>query len=425
MNTATVKPDVGHALSSAPLSNEPPPADSHTPLAKDIKIIALVCLAHSSSHFSHLILPLMFPIFVKVFGLSFAALGFLMTVFFSISAVGQVLAGFVVDRFGARPVLLGSLFFLGLGCLVAAQATGYVDLLVCAVLMGVGNASFHPADYTIFNQRVSPKRLGYAYSAHGLTGNLGWAVTPVFMVSLTQLWSWQVAFVGSAVLIFAILVVLLLNQRDITTEVAVHTQAAPNVPALTILKLPILWWCFGFFLFSTVMLSVVQNFGVTILQQLFDVSTQSATTTLTAYMICAAGGMFTGGFVASRWPNRSERVVATCMSLGAALVVLCATGWLGALGSMVVLSVTGFALGIGGPSRDLMIRRVTPKGATGRVYGLVYSGFDAGFALAPAVFGFFMDHAWFASTLVGGAVTLIISMLLALKVSREEPIQLH
>ena len=366
----------------------------------------------------------MFPVFVKVFGLSYAALGFLMTVFFSISAVGQVLAGFVVDRFGARPVLLSSLFFLGLGCLVAAQASAYADLLVCAAFLGLGNASFHPADYTIFNQRVSPKRLGYAYSAHGLTGNLGWAVAPVFMVGLTQLWGWQAAFLGSGALMFGIFLLLLLNQSDIHTQVSVHTKESPKVPALTILKLPILWWCFGFFLFSTVMLSVVQNFGVTIMQQLFEVSTQSATTTLSAYMICAAGGMFTGGFVASKWPNHSERVVAICMSAGALLVVLCASAILGGLGSMVVLAVTGFALGIGGPSRDLMIRRVTPKGATGRVYGLVYSGFDVGFALAPAVFGFFIDHAWFAGTLVGGAVTLIISVLLALRVSQDEPTEM-
>ena len=423
MNTATVNPQAQAHSSATDLPHEGG-TTPRAPVVKDIKIIALVCLAHSSSHFSHLILPLMFPVFVKVFGLSYAALCLLMTLFFGISAAGQVLAGFVVDRFGARPVLLGSVFFLGLGCVIAAFATGYIDLLVCAACLGVGNASFHPADYTIFNQRVTPARLGYAYSAHGLTGNLGWAVAPVFMASLNGLWNWQAAFMGAAILIFAILLLLLFNQEDITTEVVVHTQEAPKTSALTILRLPILWWCFGFFLFSTVMLSVVQNFGMTIMQQLFEVSTQLATTTLTAYMLCAAAGMFTGGFVATRWPNRSERVVATCMSSGALLVVLCASTVLGGWGSMVVLAFTGFALGIGGPSRDLMIRRVTPKGATGRVYGLVYSGFDAGFALAPAVFGFFMDHGWFAGTLVAGAFTLIISVLLALRVSRLEPMQL-
>jgi MFS transporter, FSR family, fosmidomycin resistance protein len=380
-------------------------------------------LAHSTSHFSHLILPLMFPVFVKVFGLSYAALGLLMTVYFSLSAVGQVLAGFVVDRFGARPVLIGSVFLLGSGCVIAALSTGYLGLLACAICLGLGNASFHPADYTIFNQRVSPARLGYAYSAHGLTGNLGWAVAPVFMAGLNGLWNWQVAFMGAASMIFSILLLLLLNPKDITTEVVVHSVEAPKTSALTILKLPILWWCFGFFLFSTIMLSVVQNFGMTIMRELFAVGTQSATTTLTAYMLCAALGMFTGGFVATRWPTKSERVVASCMCTGALLVALSASTLLGSLGSLAVLALTGFALGIGGPSRDLMIRRVTPKGATGRVYGLVYSGFDAGFALAPAVFGLFIDRGWYAGTLVGGATTLLISVLLALRVSRLKPMQ--
>ncbi len=80
----------------------------------------------------------------------------------------------------------------------------------------------------------------------------------------------------------------------------------------------------------------------------------------------------------------SDRVVAVSMSAGAVLLLLCATGWLGGTGTMVALAVTGFAVGIGGPSRDMMIKKATPKGATGRVYGTVYSGLDVGFARVAA-----------------------------------------
>ena len=150
-------------------------------LRQDAAVIGLVGLAHASSHFSHLLLPLMFPVFMKVFSLTYSELGLLMSIFFVVSGIGQALAGFLVDRLGARPVLFCALTLLAAGCLWAARAQGYTDLMVVAVFLGLGNCSFHPVDFTILNQRVSVPRLGYAFSAHGLTGNLGWAVAPVFM----------------------------------------------------------------------------------------------------------------------------------------------------------------------------------------------------------------------------------------------------
>jgi predicted MFS family arabinose efflux permease len=127
--------------------------------------------------------------------------------------------------------------------------------------------------------------------------------------------------------------------------------------------------------------------------------------------------MFVGGFVAARTEN-SDRVVALAMAAGALLLALCGTGWLGATPTMVVLAATGFAVGIGGPSRDMMIKRATPQGATGRVYGLVYSGLDIGFALSPIVFGALMDQGLYGATLLGAAAVLMLSVVAALGVGR-------
>lgn len=145
------------------------------------------------------------------------------------------------------------------------------------------------------------------------------------------------------------------------------------------------------------------------------VSFEAATLTLTAYMLCGAVGMFVGGFIAAQAVN-SDRVVAIAMTAGALLLALCATGVLGATGTMVVLAATGFAVGIGGPSRDMMIKKATPKGATGRVYGMVYSGLDVGFAISPVLFGTFMDRGWYGATLLGAAVVLLLSVGAALGV---------
>ena len=394
------------------------PASSLQPWQKDATVIGLVGLAHASSHFAHLLLPLMFPVFMKTFDLSYSELGFLMTVFFVVSGIGQACSGFVVDRFGARPVLFVALSLLAIGSFAVSLAESYPMLMVGAALLGLGNCTFHPVDFTILNQKVSAPRLGYAFSAHGLTGNLGWALAPVFMVGISAAYDWRTAYVSAAALYVAILLLLLWQRASLHAEVATHSDEAGTPSSLAFLKIPVVWWCFAFFFLSTMTLAVVQSFSVSILQAMYHVTFEAATFTLTAYMLCAAAGMFVGGFVAARWQRYTDRVVASCMLAGALFMAICGSGLLSADMTMFVLATTGLAIGVGGPSRDMMIKKATPKGATGRVYGMVYSGLDVGFAVSPLIFGVFMDHGWFGATLLGAAFVLFLSVWVALGVGR-------
>ncbi len=387
------------------------------PLQQDAAIIGLVGLAHAASHFGHLLLPPLFPVFMTEFGLSYSQLGLLMSTFFVVSGIGQASAGFVVDRVGARPMLFGALGLFVLACLLASKVTGYSGLMGVAAVAGLANATFHPVDFTILNQRVSTLRLGHAFSAHGLTGNLGWALAPVFFATLSVLYSWRTAYLVAAVLYLVIIAVLFVNRDKLSTQVAVHHPDTPAEHSMAFMKLPVVWWCFGFFLLSTMTLAVVQNFSVSILKAMHGIAFETATLTLTAYMLCGALGMFVGGFVAAT-SRHSDRVVAIAMSAAAVLLALCGTGLFGPTWSMVVLASTGFAVGIGGPSRDMMIKKATPKGATGRVYGLVYSGLDTGFAISPVVFGAFMDRGWYGPTLMGAAAVLLLSVVAALGVGQ-------
>jgi len=387
------------------------------PLQQDANIIALVGLAHASSHFAHLLLAPLFPVFMTEFGLSYSELGLLMTTFFVVSGLGQASAGFVVDRLGARPLLFVALGIFVLACSAASMVRGYAGLMGVAALAGLGNATFHPVDFTILNQRVSGPRLGHAFSVHGLTGYLGWAAAPVFLVSLSSFYSWRTAYLAAAVMYVGILVLLILQRDKLRTQVGVQQADTPAEHSMAFMKLPVVWWCFAFFLFSTMTLAVVQSFSVPILKAMHGVSFEAATLTLTAYMLCGAVGIFVGGFVAVRTKN-SDHVVAFSMAVAALLLALCGTGLFGASGTMVVLAGTGLAVGMGGPSRDMMIKNATPPGATGRVYGLVYSGLDTGFALSPIVFGVFMDRGWYGATLFGAASMLLLSVVAALGVGR-------
>jgi MFS transporter, FSR family, fosmidomycin resistance protein len=390
------------------------------PLAQDAKVMSLVGLAHASSHFGHMLLPPLFPVFMQEFSLTFAQVGLLMTVFFVVSGVGQALAGFVVDKLGARPVLFAALATFFSACLVASSAQGYGWLVAAAALAGLANSPFHPIDFSILNQRVSSARLGYAFSVHGLSGSLGWALTPILLVGLMGFIGWRNAYLVTSGVYALIFITLLMNRAHLETTVVKKVQAGAVDSSLDFLKLPVVWWCFAFFLLSTITLAVVQSYSASILKAMHGVSLQTATATLTAYMLCSALGILLGGFVSARMgAQRSDRVVAVCMSVGALCMMLAGTGWLGAIGSMSLLALTGLAVGIGGPSRDMLIKRATPKGATGRVYGTVYSGLDVGFAVAPLIFGLLMDKQLYSLTMITSAFALILAVFAALAVGRQ------
>ena len=111
-----------------------PGAPSAVPLRQDARTIALIGLAHGSSHFFHMLLPPLFPWLIGEFGFSYSELGLLVSVFFVISGVGQALSGFLVDRVGARPVMFFALSSFAAAGLAAGTAQGYTGLLLAAAL---------------------------------------------------------------------------------------------------------------------------------------------------------------------------------------------------------------------------------------------------------------------------------------------------
>lgn len=361
-------------------------------LRADARVIALVGLAHGTSHFYHLILAALFPWLKPAFGLSYAELGLLLTAFFVVSGVGQALAGFVVDKVGARSVLFFGMTMLGVSALVLSVAGSYAALMGGALLAGVGNSIFHPADYTLLNQRVSRARLAHGFSVHGISGNIGWAAAPLFMTTVAAFSSWRMALACAAILPFAVLAILVLSRARLAPERKPAVAAAPvtGEGTLSFLRLRAVWMCFAFFFLTAVALGGIQAFASIGLMQLYGISRELATGSYTAYMLASAGGMLLGGFIGAGRQDH-DRTVAIAFAVAAALALLLGVavvpGWL----ALPLMALVGFFSGIAGPSRDLMIRAAAPKNATGRVYGIVYSGLDAGLSVGPALFGLVMD----------------------------------
>lgn len=401
-------------------------------LRRDARTIGLVGLVHGTSHFFHLLLPPLFPHFMREFGLSYSQLGLLVTLFFVISGVGQALSGFLVDRIGARPALIGALGCFVLAALLAAGADGYGGLLLASAMAGLGNAPFHPVDFTILNRRVSTPRLGHAYSVHGISGNLGWALSPVFSIELFALTGslrWTYAAVAGVALL--VLLIVLWRRDDLDDRAALRRSVEPAsatrpdvapdglaVSTFGFLRLPSVWLCFSFLFFTTSALAAIQSFASPALQMLHEVPMRWAAWVVSAYMVCGALGMIAGGFLLSR-TERLEPLIARALLLAGSFLVLAAMLWVPGWLALALVSLAGIGTGLAGPSRDMLIRRAAPPGASGRVYGLVYSGLDLGFAVAAPIFGWLLDRGQPAGVLFGSALALIAAVIASALVGRQ------
>ena len=328
------------------------------------------------------------------------------------SCAVQAGSGFLVDRWGPRPVLFGGLALLGLAAFGFATSPDYLTMTLWSAVAGVGNGVFHPVDYTLINRKVSAPRLGHAYSVHGITGSLGWALAPAVVVPLAIAFSWRVALAGAGAIAFAVLAILWLRRPVLALAAAAPraSHAAKAEGSFDFLRIPAVWMCFGFFFFYAVVLSVIQAFAPEAARRLHDVPVAWAAMCLTVYMVCSAGGMLLGGFLASD-PQRCERVVASGFGIAALVALLIGLGPVPAIAVPVLFGAMGFASGIAGPSRDLLVKRSTPENATGRVYGVVYSGLDIGQAIAPLIFGALMDHQQYRGVWLG--LVLMQAVLIA------------
>ncbi len=392
-------------------------------------MISLVGFAHGTSHFFHLMLPSLFPWLMRDFALNFTQAGSLTAAFFVASGIGQALAGFAVDRFGAQRVLWTGISMFSLAAVVLGSASSYAMLLTAAVLAGIGNCVFHPADFTVLNRNVSPPRLGHAFSAHAVSGNLGWAAGPVFMTSIAASIGWRPAAFAAASVALVALALLVARRSAFANTAASHEPEAANhvrqdTAAFAFLGSGAVWMCFLFFLVSVMAFGALQNFGPTVVQHVYGLSLPAAASALTLYLLGGAAGIVLGGFVAARI-GAHDRVIAAALVAAALAALVVATGAIPRSSVGPFFALIGLCTGLATPSRDLLVRKTTMERfgqqSFGRVYGFVYSGLDVGLATAPLVFGRLMDKGLFGAALGGVALLQGLAILAALRVGQHAP----
>ena len=358
--------------------------------------IGLVSVANGFSHFYMLLLAPLFPLLKAGLGVSFAALGMLLLVSNAASGVFQVPAGLLVDRFGARPVLLGGLAILATSFALVPFTTGYWALMGLLLVAGIGNSVFHPAAAAILSHQIDSERLGRAFGIHLSAAYGGWLVVFPLMPRLAELLGWQTAVgvAGLAGLVFVVIAAqfrdVLDDRRRVAANEARRKEADPRSGLVAVATAPPVIMFFIFYLFIALATSGITSFGVVAMVDLYGVSLVSSGDMLTGFFVAGMVGVLFGGLLADRFKHH-VLMTATAFAASGVCVAVIGFGFIPIVGVVALLFASSLFTNLIGPSREVMVREIAPPGAIGTVFGVVTMGFSVGGALAPPLFGWIAD----------------------------------
>ncbi len=359
--------------------------------APHTRIVGAVSAAHFVSHYYIILLAPLLPFVRADYGVSYTEIGFAFAAFNIVSAALQTPAGFLVDWLGARILLTGGLV-IGAGAFTVAGLTHSFWVMVAMfALAGVGNTVYHPADYAILSHHVPSDRIGQAFSVHTFSGMLGAAVAPASLLMMQSLWGWRGAFVGAGVLGFAVAILLLAMRDSAEVTAAPAPHAADTAVGWRLLLSPAILLNLLFFVLLAMMSGGMYNYSVVAFGALYGTPVTVANAALTGNLLLSSIGVLIGGVLVSR-TTRHGLVAAAGLAGIALFIALVAEINVGSLALIAAMSAAGLCSGIIMPSRDMIVREVTPPGSFGKVFGFVTTGFNIGGIVSPLLFGAIMDH---------------------------------
>lgn len=381
-------------------------------MSRDTRVNMLIGTGHFLSHFYVLCLPPMFLFWQHAFQVSYAQLGLTVALMSGTTALLQTPVGFLVDKHGARRFLVGGILLMALAMAAMGLATAYWQILVLAVLSGVGNSVIHPVDYAILSGSVSKERMGRAFAIHTFNGNLGFSAAPPVIIALATALGWR----GALLLVGLVgvpLVGAVLWQSRILNDQARPAQAGPALSGRELLLTRPMLLFFGFFLLGAMASAGVQAWLITVLHSVHGVPLAAASSALTAFMVGATTGVLVGGYAVERVGSRVLTLVVAVTSASAALMLVVAAFTLPVALTIAVMFAAGITAGSSRTPRDMMVKEAAPPGQVGKVFGFVSSGLPLGSALTPVPFGFLIDRGHPELVLVLVAGLLLASLLCA------------
>ena len=359
------------------------------------RLVGGVCFAHFASHFYIMLLAPLFLFVREEYGVSYTELGLALTAFNVTSTVLQTPMGFLVDRTSARLWLIGGLVIGASAVAVAGLVNSFWVFVAMFGVLGLANTVYHPADYALLSQHVAPERTGRVFSFHTFSGMMGNAATPPTLLFLYGVVGWRGAYLAAAAIGF--LAALILIWQGEPPEPAKppakprSDQGAAALDGWRLLLSPAIFTNMVFFILLSFCGGGLNNYLVVGLGALHDTPFAVANTALTSQLTMSAVGVLIGGILATRTTRHG--LVAACGLLAtAAACTLVGLVDFPALALVLMMATAGFCSGLTMPSRDMIVRSVTPPGAYGRVFGFVSTGFNIAGIVSPTIFGQLLDH---------------------------------
>jgi MFS family permease len=390
-------------------------APQQTKTDASLRTLFGISAAHWVSHFQMLTLPMLFPFLKAQLGVGYIELGFALTVFAVVSGVTQAPLGYIVDHIGARKILLLGLCLGGLALVMLGLHVSYPWLIASAVLLGIANSVYHPANYAILSAHMDEARMGRAFSIHTFAGFLGGAMAPAVVAALVTITGGSGALIACGAV--GPLVALLLIAIGIPDAGAnKHKTPGERAPQQNIIT-PTLIVLTMFFMLLGLSNAGIGNFGVVALMSGYGTSFSTANIALTAFLGASAVGVLAGGFLADR-TRRHGQLAATCFAVNAGIVLVIATVTLPPILLTAAMTAAGFLGGVIAPSRDMLVRNAAPTGAAGRAFGIVSTGFNFSGIASPLLFGWIMDQNAPGWVFGVSALFMVLTVLLALFTDR-------
>ncbi|HSZ66541.1 MAG TPA: MFS transporter [Xanthobacteraceae bacterium] len=375
------------------------------------RLIAGVCAAHMMSHYYMLMLAPLLAFIRDDFNVSYTQLALALTVFNVVSGVLQTPVGFLVDRIGPRRVLLVGLFLSSISYAIAGVVGSFWVFIAMYGVAGLGNTVYHPADYTLLSRHAPTDRVGQVFSYHTFAGMVGSAIAPVTLLYMQSQFGWRGAYIGAAIFGLIVLIALVAQPEPAAetkhAKIAAKQQTDLADTGWRLLLSPPILLNLGFFVLISLMGSGLNTYLVVALGALHGTPTAIANMALTALLAMSALGVLVGGILAGR-TSRHALVAASGLTVGGVVTALVGLFDFGSVLLIAIMGFSGFCAGITYPSRDMLVRAVTPPGAFGKVFGFVSTGFNIGASIAPIMYGMLMDHGQPRSVfLVSAAVSLL------------------